>query len=229
MKIITKALLFAFILTSYAESHAVEIVVTGSRITNYDEMPSVTIKKSADFLVQEIRLINDSRSPELRQSEIRESINNLITYSKNIEGIELSYGEGFLTPVKLNDNSLQLIESRKKVDTDYVDIFVKVAIKKESAAKSKITELRSFILNANLVSRTEIEYEGDVGLSIKNPEQYRYEIIKKIQKENAKTVDIIGKNCSMEIMGLESRVVWERTSISELTLYIPYETSLVCK
>ena len=222
-------MLLTFSLSSIAQGQGLEIVVTGSRITDYDEMPAVTTKKDADFLVQEIRLVNDSRSPELRKSEIIKSINNLLISSKKIKGIELSYGEGFLTPVNLNDDSLQLVESRKRVDTNYVDIFVKVALNKKRSSKEQIAELRSFISKAKPVSRTEIEIKGDIGLTIVEPEQYRYNILKKINNENSKVKDIVGGSCEIKIMGLESRVMWERSGISELTLYIPYETDLTCK
>src|SRR5690242_9771986 len=55
-----------------------EIVVTGMRSGGYNEMPAVTIKKPADFLVQEIRLVNDSRSPELRKKEIISTIDSML-------------------------------------------------------------------------------------------------------------------------------------------------------
>lgn len=229
MKMIIKFFILVISFSSCAKEQMLEIVVTGSRIANYDEMPAVTINKDADFLIQKIRLINDSRSPKLRKSEIIKSIDNLVILSKKIEEIELSYGEGFLTPVNLNDDSLQLIESRKKVDTNYVDIFVKVALNKKHSSKEQIEELRSFISNAKPVSRTEIEIQGDIGLTIINPEQYRYEIIKKINTENSKVRNIVGGSCEVKIMGLENRVMWERSNTSELALYIPYETDLTCK
>jgi hypothetical protein len=229
MKIIITLILLTFSLNTFAQEQNIEIVVTGSRIVDYDEMPAVTIKKDADFLVQEIRLINDSRSPELRRTEIIESINGLLIASKKIEGIELSYGEGFLTPVNLNDESLQLVETRKRVDTNHVDIFVKVALNKTRSSKEQIAELRSFIANAKPVSRTEIEIEGDIGLTILDPEQYRYDILRKINTENSKMKSVVDGSCEIRIWGLESRVMWERSSISELTLYIPYETDLTCK
>jgi hypothetical protein len=49
-----------------------EVVVAGIRASSDDfyEIPAVTIKKNADFLIQSIRLVNDSRSPELRRTEI---------------------------------------------------------------------------------------------------------------------------------------------------------------
>jgi len=92
-----------------------------------------------------------------------------------------------------------------------------------------IAELRLFISSAKPVSRTEIEIKGNIGLTIVDPEQYRYNILKKINTENSKVKSVVGGSCEIKIMGLESRVMWERSSISELTLYIPYETDLTCK
>lgn len=177
-----------------------EIVVTASmRSGDYYEMPAVTIKKEADYLVQNIRLTNDSRSPELRRKEIIKSIDNLIKASSRIKGIELSYGDGFLEPVRLNDDSLELIEDRKKVDTSYVNIFAKVAFDGKLAAKQQILELRGFIKNAKPEGRTEIDSLGDIGLSIVGPEQYRYEILAKIAAESRKVKETMGPDCETTI------------------------------
>ncbi|TQV89116.1 hypothetical protein [Aliikangiella coralliicola] len=207
-----------------------EIVVTGSRLSSgdYYDMPAVTIKRKADFLVQRIRLINDSRSPKLRKKEIIKTIDNLLKASRKNDDIELSYGEGFLVPVNLNDDSLQLIEDHKRSDTSYVNIYVKVVLDESRSSKQQISELRSFIADAKLISRTEIEYLGDIGLSIVSPEQYRYEILKKISAENDKIKKLVGGDCTIKIGGLEGRVEWERSDVAELTLYIAYATEVSC-
>lgn len=208
-----------------------EIVVTGSRITREDiyGLPAIAIEKKADFLVQKIRMVNDSRSPELRKKEIFGTIGNLQKSAQKIKGIELSYGDGFLVPVNITDDSIQLIEDKKKKDTNYVDIFVKVALNESRSPKKQISELRSFIKNSKLQGRTEIESLDDIGLSIIDPDQYRYDILKEIAKENKKIKDIIGKNCGIDIGSLEQRVEWARTGVDELTLYISYHTLVSCK
>lgn len=200
-----------------------EVVVTGSRISSdYDEMPAVTITRQADFLVQNIRLVNDSRSPDLRRAEIIETIENLIQRSRSMEGMALSYGRGFLEPINLDDESLQLLEDRQKIDTSYIDIYAKVALNPDRSPKAQIADLREFISGVKKAGRTEILPLGDIGLSIVGPEQYRYEIIEKIAEENAKVRLAMKADCEISVGGLEGRVQWERTSVSELTLYIPY-------
>ena len=204
-------------------------MVTAQMRSGYYDMPAITIKKSADFLVQRIRLVNDSRNPDRRRQEIIETISDLMAESRKVEGIELSYGEGFLVPVNINDDSLQLINDRERIDTSFVDIYVKVRLADPARTKERIGELRRFIRNGSKVGRTEIDSLGDVGLSIIGPEQYRYEILRKINEENQKIREIVGAGCSISIGGLEGRVTWERTGVGELTLYIPYGTEISCE
>ena len=200
-----------------------EIVVTGSRVdVDYYEMPAVTITKNADFLVQSIRLVNDSRSPDLRKEEIIATIQNLISRSKSMKGMALSYGQGFLEPINLDDESLQLLEDRQRVDTNYIDLYAKVALNPDRSSKEQITDLREFISGAKRAGRTEVLPLGDIVPSIIGPERCRYEIIEKIAAENAKVSEAMKAECDITIGGLEGRVQWERTAVSELTLYIPY-------
>ncbi len=205
-----------------------EIVVTAQAQGGYYNMPAVTLKKEADFLVQNIRLVNDSRSPERRKSEIFESIEKLIKRSQKMTGIALSYGDGFLTPVNLNDDSLQIINDKKRIDTSYVDIFVKVALNENASPKAQISSMRKFITSASLMGRTEILPLGDIGLSIIGPEQYRYAILKKIAAENKGMVEALGERCKFSLSGLQNRVEWERSGLAELTLYIGYESEITC-
>lgn len=204
-----------------------EIVVTGSRYDgDYYEMPSVTVSREADFLVQNIRLVNDSRSPDLRRTEIVATIENLLKRAASNRGMALSYGEGFLEPINLTDDSLQIIEDRQRVDTSFVDIYAKVALDSNRTTKSQIADLREFVSGATKAGRTEILPLGDIGLSIVGPEQYRYEIIRKISEERKKILDAMAADCEFSITGLEGRVQWERTTVSELTLYIPYSVEV---
>jgi hypothetical protein len=202
-----------------------EIVVTASRssdYSDYSEMPAVTLVRPADFLVQAIQLINDSRSPDLRRTEIRSTIEKLLKRAAESRNFALSYGQGFLLPVSLDDESLQIIESERRTDTSTVDIFVKVTLAANDDTRQRILELRRFIEKAELVGRTEIDPRGDVGLSIVGPERYRPQILERIAAENAALVKLMGANCRVRVGGLEHRVQWERTAVAELTLYIPY-------
>jgi hypothetical protein len=211
------------VVSAVAHAQVEEIVVTSRmREASYEGMPSVIIRKPADFLVQEIRLINDSRSPELRKTEILKTIQGLLKRAADLRNVALSYGEGFLVPIDLNDESLQIIEDQKRPDTSVVDIFVKVTLTEKDVTQERIADLRRFIKEARVVGRTEIEPRGDIGLSIVNPEKYRMELLNKIAVDNSQLGKAMGSQCRVKVAGLERRVEWERTGVAELTLYIPY-------
>ncbi len=74
--------------------------------------------------------------------------------------------------------------------------------------------------------RTELEPEGDVGLSLVSPEKYRYAIIALITADAKKLHTAVGTQCRIRLSGLSNRVLWERSDVSELTLYIPYQVEL---
>ena len=122
----------------------------------------------------------------------------------------------------LDDESLQLLEDHQRVDTNYIDLYAKVALNPDRSSKEQITDLREFISGAKRAGRTEVLPLGDIGPSIIGPERCRYEIIEKIAAENAKVSEAMKAECDITIGGLEGRVQWERTAVSELTLYIPY-------
>lgn len=216
---------------SISNSFAEEIIITGSRITSSDfyDMPAVTLTRSADFIIQEIRLINDSRSDKNRADELRDTINNLVKSAEKKKNIEVSHGDGFLVPVKLNDDSLQFMDDRDRDDSNYVNLYVKIQVDKNASFKDQVVELRKFVSKVKTEGRTIIEFLGSIGLSIIKPEQYRYEIIKSIADESQKLKELVGGNCEVYLEGLEGRVQWERTDYSELTLYIGYATQLQCK
>jgi len=203
-----------------------EIVVTAQRSMSYEGVPAVTIRKPADFLVQGIRLVNDSRSPDLRKSEIIGTIDGLLKRAAELRNVALSYGEGFLVPIDLSSDALQIIEDQKRSDTSVVNIYVKVTLTEKDDTKKRISDLRAFIKQAKLVGRTEIESTGDVGLSIVNPEKYRSELLARIAEDNVNVSRAMGKKCDVTVGGLERRIEWQRTGVAELTLYIPYSVEI---
>jgi len=113
-------------------AHSEEIVVTAQKRMEYAPAPpsipkpAVTVAKTADFLVQSVRLLNDSRDSTLRTREVFESIEALMKQATARSGIELSYGEGFLRPIDLDDEELQLQSDYDRADSGFLDIYVKV-------------------------------------------------------------------------------------------------------
>lgn len=216
---------------TYGQDDSVEeVVVTGIRASgDYYDMPAITIKKQGDFIIQNVKIINDSRDKSLRQKEIRETLQQLTNAAKKQGDIELSFGEDFLRALDPEDKTLAFLEDKTKTDTSYLKFSVKHKVNPKVSAATQEAALEHFIKSSKKVGRTEIEMNGDTDLSIVNPEKYRYEVIQTIVEENARLRQAVGEKCSINLDGLGNRVQWQRSGITELVIYIPYRTQLSCQ
>jgi hypothetical protein len=217
------------VLPAFAQEMTEEIVVTGIRASDmYETMPAVTLKKTADFMVQRIKIVNDSRSEEQRNTEIRETLQNLNNGAKKHDGLQISYGEDYLQPLDPKDPSL-IFKQDSRADTSVFYLSVKQKINPEKPPILQKDELIKFIKDTKKSGRTEIDIPSGIDLSIVSPERYRNEIIKRIGEENQAIKSSIGDSCSLTIDGLGNRVEWEQSGMTELMLYIPYNTQVSCQ
>ena len=82
-----------------------EIMVTGSRIEQDDyqrDMPAVGLRRTADFLVQEVIIRGDTRDPKQRAAEIRQMLERAVQLASK-HGVQLAYGDYILTPLTPNN------------------------------------------------------------------------------------------------------------------------------
>jgi hypothetical protein len=225
---IALALALAFIAGAPAWAQVEEVVVTGSRISgdDYSAIPAVVLQRRADFLVQRIVLTNDTRAEAARIKELHQTIRDMVSDASKKTGIALSYGDEFLIPISATATEVVLTTGAGRPDTTAASINVKMALAAKDDVTASIASLRAFINNARISGRTEIQPQGEVGLSLVTPEKYRYEIIGKITEDAKKLREAVGSTCRIQLSGLANRVSWQRSDVSELTLYIPYQIQL---
>jgi hypothetical protein len=228
MSRLRNALALALIVATPALAQMEEVVVTGTRISgdDYSSIPAVVLQRRGDFLVQRIRLTNDTRAEDARIKELQQTISDMVREASRKPGVALSYGDEFLIPISASAAEVELGEGGKRPDTSWASVYVKMALGEKDDVPAAIKNLTSFIKKAKISGRTEIELEGDVGLSLVTPEKYRYEIIGKITEDAKKLRAAVGEKCRIEMSGLSNRVSWQRSDVSELTLYIPYQVQL---
>ena len=225
---IALALILAFVGGAPAWAQVEEVVVTGSRISgdDYSAIPAVVLQRRADFLVQRITLTNDTRAEDARIRELIQTIRDMVSGAAKKPGIALSYGDEFLIPISASATEVVLTAGGKREDTTSTNVYVKMALAEKDDVPAAIANLRAFIKKAKISGRTEIQPEGDVGLSLVTPEKYRYDIISKITEDAKKLREAVGSKCRIQLSGLANRVSWQRSDVSELTLYIPYQIQL---
>jgi len=205
-----------------------EVVVTGSRVRgdDYSTIPAVSIQKRADFLVQRVRLTNDTRALEGRKAELYQTIRDLVSDASKRPNLALGFGDDFLIPINAKDYEVPLSPGTKRPDTTSTEFYVKRALGPTDDVAQALRDLTTFITKARMSGRTEIEPLYEVGLSIVEPEKYRYEIIAQIAADARRLQGAVGVGCKVDISGLSGRVSWQRSDVSQLLLYIPYEVQL---
>ncbi len=66
---------------------------------------------------------------------------------------------------------------------------------------------------------------GEVGLSLLNPEQYRYELLGKIADDVKQAAKIFANNYS--VSGIDTKMLIRRISVTEVELYLHYRVIIL--
>mgnify|MGYP000317227629 CR=1 FL=1 len=204
-----------------------EVIVTGVRASG-TELPGVVYKRKADFLLLEIRVMNDSRSEEIRKSEIVKTLKSAISVVKKEKDIQLSIvKDGFVLPLASVDLSFD-IGSGQRPDTSEVTIRVKTEISDASEnPEILLRKLNKFADSVPVEGRTELVAYGEAEVSVVNPNQYRSNIIALVADDVKKTTSAMGPEYRVLMSGLDAPVKWVRAGPVHLAMYIPYSYQII--
>jgi hypothetical protein len=183
-----------------------------------DSKPPIVVKKRADFLLLEVTLVNDTREPERRRDEVYTTLRSYVSSIPKGSKIEL-FTEGFtLTTAHFQ---IPLVDIAEKRDTSRVTLYAKVPLSESDDVGALSDILRQFVRSIRGDGRTEI-FTGNLGLSIRNPEKYRYEVVQAVAEDVKKLREAFGDTFEIVVSGLDARLKWERSSVSEIELFLPY-------
>jgi hypothetical protein len=137
--------------------------------------------------------------------------------------MSLAFQKGVLIPITEKDYQIPLTDDGSRDDASRATIFVKLALTPQTDVAQAITTLESFISDAKMTGRTTLDSEGDVALSVINPERYRAEVIAAIAHSVRDLRTALGDRCRINVGDFSRRLQWQRSEVSELTLYLPYD------
>lgn len=98
-----------------------EIIVTGSRreADDYDaSIPAIGLRRTADYAIQEVAVIGDTRETEKRREEIFQMVRGAIELAAKRPGIELATGEMVVEPLTLANYRNLPLATDGRPDTD---------------------------------------------------------------------------------------------------------------
>lgn len=220
---------------------AQEVIVTGMRspqgyagdgivaISTAKPAPALRLRRSADFAVQTVRIVGDTRDETKRREEIYAMIERAIGLAgKN--GVELSTGDYIVEPLtRANYRNLLLEEDDERDDAESATFLVKVRLVPGMNAKAALARIAAFVKAVPAVGRAELIAEDELTLSVVAPDQYRGAIIDLVAADAAKATARFGAGYAVTVNGLDRPVEWARVGLTEVSLYLPVSYSVVPK
>lgn len=208
-----------------------EVVVTGQRIEQdgyQRDMPAVGLRKTADFLVQEVVIRGDTRDPKQRTVEIRQMLRNAIQLAGK-HGVQLAFGDYILTPLTLHNAEEVTLTNDNRPDSQKLQFLVKAPLKGTETGASAQKRIGDYIEAVPEVGQAQMDESDDASLSIVGPDQYRPQIADKVMEDARSLGEKMGAEYAVTIEGLNMPVLWTRAGPSEVMLYIPYKLVIVPK
>lgn len=231
MRIFFKALIATAMLSVAAPAFAQEVLVTAQR-REYNNTggvyngtiapgrPIVTLKRTADYAVQIVRVGGDTRETTTRLEEIYGIIRNAIAAAGKA-GVELSIGDYVLEPLTLANYRTLSINGDGRADTGQTFFLAKVKLVPGVYGKEALARIQRFVAAVPRVGRTTISADSPLTLSVVNPDQYRSQIIALISADAAASIAQFGPGYGVSVSGLDRPVEWSRAGLTEVLLYLP--------
>jgi hypothetical protein len=204
--------------------------------------PVIGLKRQADSAVRNIEIMSDSRDEAMRRREVQAMLLDAIDSAAK-KGFSLVTGSLELTEItranwqdqfpelagkpKANDEDDEDYDE-DEVESGYEDngnstaIQLKVKTKLDGSLGNAQQQIAGFIKGVPATGRSLIEPQGGLQLTIKNPDQYRDEIYKRIAEGAKHAASFYGPEYGLEVQGLDQDISWQQVSNTELFLYIPY-------
>lgn len=208
-----------------------EVVVTGSRVDQEDysrDMPAVGLRRTADFLVQQVTIRGDTRDQKQRRQEIHEMLARAIALASK-HGVELAFGDYILTPLTAATVDDLVITNDTRPDSERVDFLVKAPLAGKESGTAAEQRISDYVEAVPEVGRAQMDESGDATLSVVGPDSYRGQIADKVAEDARAMAARMGEGYAVKVEGLNMPVQWARSGASEVMLYIPYKLVVVPK
>jgi len=208
-----------------------EVVVTAKRAEQDDyqrDMPAVGLRRTADFLVQEVTIRGDTRDPKQRSAEIRQMLERAVQMAGKY-GVQLAFGDYILTPLTLQNVDEVTLTNDNRPDSQKLEFLVKAPLGATQTGGAAQKKIEAFIEAVPEVGRAQMDETGDATLSIVGPDQYRTQIADKVMEDDRGLAAKMGAGYAVSLEGLNMTVLWTQAGASEVMLYIPYKLVVLPK
>lgn len=183
-------------------------------------LPAVTLRRRAENVALAVTLANDSRQAEQRNRELLETLQRLVERAEASPGIRIHNGR-----IGLSTRDRKLVSFGSYDARTSIDLYVLAVLPADKSALEVTNGIKEFLSGVQAVGQTRIT-EGSVGLSIRDPDQYRRELLSLIVEDIHFVTKKLGGSVKVSISGLDRPLAVRQRSDTEVELVIPYSYSI---
>lgn len=178
---------------------------------------AVSLYKPADAVAIQFVLSHTGDRQDVRNQELYASVEALEKASQSHPGMRLELRE-----VRFTGGDKKLFSSSRGGSTaSFVSILLLADLRPNVRVADRVKEARDLIARTKLVGQTKYS-DGAVGLYLRNPDQYRREILQKIFEDIEFMKRGFAGEFEIQPSGLNGKVRMRVASESELELWIDY-------
>jgi hypothetical protein len=178
---------------------------------------AVSILRRADAVAVQFVLSNSGGKQEVRNQELYSSLEGIEAAFRKVPGMRVEQREVRFT----GGNRKMFSVSSGESTMSFVSVLVLADLPPEGRVADRVKQVRDILASTKLVGLTKYS-DGSVGLYVKNPDQYRREILQKVFDD----VDFLKKGFGGEFEvqpnGLNGKVRMRVASEAEVELWIDY-------
>ncbi len=177
----------------------------------------ITLVKKAEAVVVQFVLSNNADKQDVRNRELYATIENLQKTVTKTAGLRLEQRE---VRFASGNRKLSLI-SRSDRPASFASIVVFADLTSDAKLLDRVKQVRDLLDGVELVGQTKL-LDGVVGLYLRQPSQYRRELLEKIFADLEFVRKGLGAGCEVIPNGLAQRVQMRACSENEIELWIDY-------
>jgi hypothetical protein len=232
MRIVVSSLIALATFASAMPAFGQEMIVTAARRSANDynsgyangvaatQRSIINLKRTADYVVQTVRLTGDARDATVRMSDLNATLRTMIAGASKA-GVELATGDYVVEPLTLVSSRNLTYVGDGRPDTSMTTFLVKVKLVPGMDLAAAREQIKRFAESVSMAGRSRLVVVGEPTLSVVNPDQYRAQIADLIAADAAVMKVKFGPDYGVVVTGLDRPVEWARAGPVEVFLYLP--------
>ena len=185
---------------------------------------SVSLERNADYASMAVEIRSDQKDPAVQFKEIKQIQNQIVSKAGEQKDIEIHKGPILLSaePAKTN---FAISSGYYRTASSTAQLHVLTKLGEDEDIYDCAMRIKGFLDTISLPSKAKVELE-QIRLVVRNPEDYRRALLKKIGEDVEVVKESIGYNGKITISELQRPVLVRQVSDRKVELFINYSMAI---